>query len=85
LLLENVIQDCVPFLILTVEVLIGYGFGMSALLQSILYKLDFEEDNETRKMIEQGFGNPIKSMLTLFYAMVGMFDPTVSANQLYRN
>lgn len=80
MLVENVVRDCIPFLLLTLGVLAGFGFAMFALFQSILYELDFEEDNETRIAIDQGYGNPIKSMLTLFYAMVGMFDPTVSIN-----
>lgn len=85
MLVENVIRDCVPFILLTLAVLIGFGLAMFAVLQSIMHKMDFEEDSETKVAIDQGFGNPVKSILTLFYAMVGMFDPTVSTNQLSKN
>jgi len=36
-----------------------------------------EEKDEFKNAIKQCFGDPLKAMVTLFYAMIGTFEPKV--------
>lgn len=75
-------RDCVPFLILSGVVLIGFSIGLFAMFQDVIRasKSDDQEDNddgdenETFKKINANFMTPLRAMLTLFCAMLGTFD-----------
>eukprot|EP00210_Caulerpa_lentillifera_P007813 g7455.t1 len=82
LMIENVIRDCIPFLILSGVVLFGFSIGLFAMYQDVVHasdsnKLeenDMQEENETHQKIVSSFETPQKAMLTLFFAMIGTFD-----------
>eukprot|EP00210_Caulerpa_lentillifera_P007810 g7453.t1 len=74
LMIENIIKDCAPFLVLALVILLGFSFAMFVLFQQALHENDH---NDTRDLIKQSFGNPWKTMVTMFYAMVGTFEPEV--------
>jgi len=81
LMIESVIKDCIPFLILTFVILVGFSLALFVLFQHSLQEKreqqDYKEDNEIKNTIEQCFGDPGKTMVTLFYAMIGTFEPKV--------
>eukprot|EP00210_Caulerpa_lentillifera_P007789 g7433.t1 len=94
LMIENVIKDCLAFLVLTIVILIGSSLTLFILFQFPLQinktyeanskhediKGTFEDENkedEVRTIMEQSFGDPWKAVITLFYAMIGTFEPTV--------
>eukprot|EP00210_Caulerpa_lentillifera_P007841 g7483.t1 len=81
LMIENIIKDCVPFLSLALVILLGFSFALFILFQRALHEkksIDNEDDyNETRDMIEQSFGDPWKAIVTMFYAMIGTFEPKI--------
>eukprot|EP00210_Caulerpa_lentillifera_P007821 g7463.t1 len=85
LMIENVIRDCIPFLILSGVVLLGFSIGLFAMFQDVIQisnsiKLeedDGQEENETHQKIVSSFESPQKAILTLFYAMIGTFDVEV--------
>eukprot|EP00210_Caulerpa_lentillifera_P007785 g7429.t1 len=41
---------------------------------------DESKDNEVRQIMEQSFGDPWKTIITLFYAMIGTFEPQIYYN-----
>lgn len=79
------VRDCVPFLILSGVVLIGFSIGLFAMFQDIIEASnsndqednDGGDDNETFKKINASFKTPWRAMLTMFCAMVGTFDVEV--------
>eukprot|EP00210_Caulerpa_lentillifera_P007820 g7462.t1 len=81
LMIENIIKDCVPFLGLAVVILFGFSFALFILFQQALHEIkliDNEDDNnETKDIIEQSFGDPWKAIVTMFYAMIGTFEPKI--------
>eukprot|EP00210_Caulerpa_lentillifera_P007837 g7479.t1 len=85
LMIENVIKDCIPFLILSGIVLFGFSIGLFAMFQDVMQVIDSskleedngQEENETHQKIASSFESPQKAMLTLFYAMIGTFDVEV--------
>eukprot|EP00210_Caulerpa_lentillifera_P007620 g7278.t1 len=83
LLIASVVKDCTVFLTLAVVFLLGFGLFMFVVFQYSLSVLECTEnsneecDDEIRNKIFSSFGNPLKAMLTLFYAMIGTFDPEV--------
>lgn len=83
-MIENVIKDCVPFLALSFSILVGFSLALFILFEHSLQEKrlckDVEEDrkdDEIKNAIEQSFGDPGKAMVTLFYAMIGTFEPKV--------
>eukprot|EP00210_Caulerpa_lentillifera_P009034 g8622.t1 len=81
LMIENVARDCIFFLILAALVLISFSFALFNLFQHILHnavlpntKPESPRDDDLANIIKRSYGNPIKAMLTLFYAMVGEFN-----------
>eukprot|EP00210_Caulerpa_lentillifera_P008888 g8480.t1 len=85
LMIENVIRDCMPFLILSGIVLVGFSLALFALFQQSLRHCDpcnqdHVGDISNWDEINASFGTPQKAMLTLFYAMIGTFDVEVYSN-----
>lgn len=82
LMIENIVNDCVPFLSLAFVILAGSSLALFILFQSSLHERRSDEgsgeEDEIKAMIEQCFGDPIKAMVTMFYAMIGTFEPTVT-------
>eukprot|EP00210_Caulerpa_lentillifera_P007770 g7414.t2 len=79
LMIENIVKDCVPFLGLALVILLGFSFALFSLFQQALHEIKLigkEHDiKETRDVIEQSFGDPWKAIITMFYAMIGTFEP----------
>eukprot|EP00210_Caulerpa_lentillifera_P007783 g7427.t1 len=81
LMIENIIKDCVPFLGLALVILLGFSFALFILFQQALHEIKLigneDANNETRDVIEQSFGDPWKAIVTMFYAMIGTFEPKI--------
>eukprot|EP00210_Caulerpa_lentillifera_P007742 g7388.t1 len=88
LMIENVLKDCLPFLVLALVILIGYSFALFILFQSPLQTIkddvktnhSEEKDNENDEVIrlmEQSFRDPWRAMVTMFYAMIGTFESKI--------
>eukprot|EP00210_Caulerpa_lentillifera_P007787 g7431.t1 len=81
LMIENIIKDCVPFLGLALVILLGFSFALFSLFQQALHEIKLigneADTNETREIIEQSFGDPWKAIVTMFYAMIGTFEPKI--------
>lgn len=77
LFIETVVRDCVPFLVLTNVVLVGFGIGLFVVFQEPLKDFDAGTADEDMKKVHDSFGTPWNAMETLFYAMVGTFEPEV--------
>jgi len=84
-MIENVVKDCISFLLLATLVLIGFSFALFNLFQHALSsdslqnaKIHNEEDT-LASMIDLSYGNPLKAMATLFYAMLGTIDIEVNS------
>lgn len=87
-MIENVIKDCLYFLMLACLILVGFGLALFTMMR---YCIDDhkdgdgsspsnstqERDDQVEKQLESSFRTPYKAILTLFYAMVGTFEPEV--------
>eukprot|EP00210_Caulerpa_lentillifera_P008920 g8511.t1 len=90
LMIENVVRDCIPFLILSGIALVGFSLALFILFQhSLHYSVASGQENDSGDHVEGGislhkinasYGTPQKSMLTLFYAMIGTFDVEIYSN-----
>jgi len=78
-LISNVISDCIPFVRLTIVVLVGFSIALYLLFRcgSIPLSASASEDKDEGELIHESFGSPTRSWSTLFYAMVGTFEPEV--------
>eukprot|EP00210_Caulerpa_lentillifera_P007840 g7482.t1 len=81
------LDDCTPCLYMldypTHNVMNLENFALFVLFQHTLQEEglnDNEDSNEVRAIMQQSFGNPLKTMVTMFYAMIGTFEP-----QIYHN
>eukprot|EP00210_Caulerpa_lentillifera_P007778 g7422.t1 len=81
LMIENIIKDCIPFLGLALVILLGFSFALFIFFQQALHEIKLidneDANNETRDIIEQSFGDPWKAIITMFYAMIGTFEPKI--------
>lgn len=92
MIIENIVKDCLYFLILALLLLVGFSLALFIILHSCN---DNEDDsqgedpllNETSlskvddEKAEEGsssFSAPYRAVLTMFYAMVGTFEPEAS-------
>eukprot|EP00210_Caulerpa_lentillifera_P008054 g7691.t1 len=88
LMIENVIRDCLPFLMLSGIILVGFSLALFTLFQQSLHQENSNEHDveevdcceSTLDKINASFGTPIMAMLTLFYAMIGTFDVEIYSN-----
>eukprot|EP00210_Caulerpa_lentillifera_P007802 g7446.t1 len=84
LMIKKVIEDCIPFLFIAFIILTGFSLTLFGLFQQVLHNEESKnsegEENETRNMIKQSFGDPWKGMVTLFYAIIGAFQPEMYYN-----
>lgn len=84
MLIASVVKDCTFFLTLAILVLVGFGLSLFVVFQHSLNALECDDASmedcggAIRQKIYSSFGNPVKAMLTLFYAMIGTFDYEVS-------
>ena len=69
-MITNIYVDCLPFLSLAVVILLGFGLALYVLLHEDIAGL--EDD-----ALSLSHGNILKSILTLFYAVLGEFEPEV--------
>eukprot|EP00210_Caulerpa_lentillifera_P003428 g3271.t1 len=78
LMIENVIRDCVFFLVLAGVVLVAFGIALFIMFQHVIrHHESSPDDDETFENIKSSFKNPQKVLLTLFYAMIGTYEVEV--------
>lgn len=89
-MIENIVRDCLSFVLLVGCALIGFGL---ALYVAFHYSLDHSscninegqegecKESEIKEQIDMDYGSPWKAILTMFYAMLGTFEPEVSASK----
>lgn len=70
-MIENIIKDCIAFLALAFVVLFGFALALRVLFRGV------QPESYTREDYRQ-FGTFQESLLTLFYALLGTFDPEVA-------
>ena len=76
----NIAQDCLVFLVLSCFVLMSFSLSLLMLFRS---HLPDENDkrplshNEDKVQVRDAFGTLDRSLLTLFYALLGDFDQEV--------
>ena len=81
-MIANIVQDSIPYLFLLTTILFGFGVALPVMLRSRSER-DQENDNsdsgdeDVKSVIENDFGSFDKSLMTLFYAMLGAFDKEV--------
>lgn len=71
LMISNIVQDCISFLGLAFIVLFGFGLAMH-----ILFRHEMRGD-ENSEDASEAYGSLQASLVTLFYALVGGFEPEV--------
>jgi len=74
LLISNVILDCIPFLALSLVVLVGFSVAFYVLFQCVSNLATADALEEEEDLIHDSFGSLRRSLSTLFYAMVGTFE-----------
>jgi len=88
-MIENVIMDCLYFVLLTISAMIGFGLAFFIAFQSSLgdetcNSNDLQEgeckENEVREKTNMSFGSPWMAVLTMFYAMLGTIETEVNLN-----
>ena len=70
-MIQYVIWDAMPFVILGFFVMVGFGFAFV-----VLFADDFVHDDG------ENFNSPLRSIQSLFYAALGEFDPDVRSPSL---
>eukprot|EP00210_Caulerpa_lentillifera_P008889 g8481.t1 len=87
LMVENVIRDCIPFLMLLGIVLVGFSLALFTLFQYALtheHSINGNNDKANEESysddINASFGSPQKALLTMFYAMIGTFEVEIYSN-----
>eukprot|EP00210_Caulerpa_lentillifera_P003362 g3206.t1 len=82
LMIRRVIRECLPYFLLLFGIMVGFGLTMYLTTLAFaggqgwhckFFNAGFEE---CQKM-KENFGDPLKSILTMMYAMLGLFDPEV--------
>lgn len=80
-MIESIVKDCVPFLALAFAILVAFSFSLFVLFQHSLQEkrvlIGHGDEDEVKSNVDQCFGDPLKAMVTLFYAMIGTFEPKV--------
>eukprot|EP00210_Caulerpa_lentillifera_P003430 g3273.t1 len=81
LMIENVIRDCLFFLLLSGVILVAFGISLFIMFQHAIRHHDPPDDDddedETFETIKSSFEQPQKVLLTLFYAMIGEYETEV--------
>eukprot|EP00210_Caulerpa_lentillifera_P003335 g3182.t1 len=73
MMVEQIVIECLPYFGLLLMITTAFGLVMwRACVTSLHSKNDEEDENE----LMRSFGNPLKAILTMFYATFGLFDPT---------
>eukprot|EP00210_Caulerpa_lentillifera_P005218 g4985.t1 len=74
-MIENVLRDCMSFLLMAFVVLVGFSISMFIVIQQFLHDYEMDKEDDPMQKIHDSFGNLIRVMVTLFYVMLGMFEP----------
>eukprot|EP00210_Caulerpa_lentillifera_P003347 g3193.t1 len=73
MMLKEIVRKCYPYFVLLFLITAAFGLAMWQTTQSSLRS---DEDKEDGNELTQNFGNPMKAILTMFYATFGLFDAT---------
>jgi len=88
-MIENIIRDCLYFVLLSIFAMIGFGLGLFIAFQSSRGDGNCNSDelqggeckeNEIKDKINMSFGSPWMALLTMFYAMLGTVEVEVNFN-----
>ena len=71
LMIDNIAKDCVAFLALAFVVLVGFAIALHVLFRSV------PNDREGCSDVSDAFGTFPSSLVSLFYALLGAFEPEV--------
>jgi len=78
--LTCMLNDILPFVSLALAVLVGFSVSLHVLFRcSLNTHSTSESEEDIYTMIHESFGSPLRSLSTLFYAMVGTLEPEVSS------
>lgn len=77
-MIENVLRDCMSFLLMAFVVLVGFSISIFIIVQHLLDDHTTEKEDDPMPAIKASFGSLLRVMVTLFYIMLGMFEPEVS-------
>ena len=86
LMIYNIARDCVAFLCLSFIVLFGFGLALHVLFRGISASTEEDVSNARDDFIQDedsvaasaAFGTFKQSLVTLFYALLGAFEPEVT-------
>lgn len=68
-MIDNIAKDCVAFLALAFIILVGFAIALHVLFKSVANESDDCAD------VSDAFGTFPSSLLSLFYALLGAFEP----------
>lgn len=94
-MIENVVKECRVFLLLSFSVLFGFSLALYVLYGSVIDGDNGESDTENSALgsssnedrdksndVREAFGTFQGSLLSMFFAMVGMLDAAVRYAQI---
>ena len=70
LMIDNIVKDCIAFLALAFVVLFGFALALHVLLRNV-------SCDESESESCDAYGSFRDSLLSLFYALLGTFEPEV--------
>lgn len=81
-MIENIVNDCISFLFLAFVMLFGFALALHVLFRGITEGvLELEDksnaEDDTIQDASDAFGTFQSSLATLFYALLGAFEPEV--------
>ena len=77
-MVQNVVIDCIAFLVLSFSVVVGFGLALHVLHRHAPEEAETGADEPDDDHDYRGdYGSLVKSLQTLFYALFGLFDPEV--------
>ena len=77
-MIENIIKDCFAFLALAFVVLFGFALALHVLFRSVPIETDGDRGlNADEIDVRHPFDTYRDSLLSLFYALLGAFEPDV--------
>ena len=71
-MIDDVLNDCLAFLVLGLDVLFGFSVALY-----ITFRHSSNGSEDTRDAVEEAYGSFQRSLLTLFYALLGDFEQNV--------
>ena len=89
-MIQNIVNDCVSFLFLAFIVLFGFALALHVLFRGLMdgalaHGGESNADDSNNKDVEDAFGTFQSSLATLFYALLGAFEPEVNKPVLHNH